>query len=112
MPGNPGAIVAEAERDFPVRVRLAVPGAGLGKAMEAMHAWLDDSCGADAWTTAPAGTRSVVNDAVAFYFRDATLAAAFVARFCAGGAVPSENGAFQVRQDAPLRRSEMRGYGW
>jgi hypothetical protein len=41
-------------------------GAGLGKAMEAMHAWLDESCGADAWTTAPAG-RGVGNDAMAFY---------------------------------------------
>jgi hypothetical protein len=30
----------------------------------------------------PAGTRGVVNDAVAIYFRDAAFAAAFAARWC------------------------------
>jgi hypothetical protein len=49
-----------------------------------MHAWLDENCGADGWVMAPAGLRGVVNDAVALYFLDATLAAAFVSRWCAG----------------------------
>jgi hypothetical protein len=80
MPGNPRAIVAAAEREFSVRVRVALPGAGLGRTLEGMHAWLDQNCGADSWSTAPAGSHGVVNDAVAFYFRNATLAAAFVAR--------------------------------
>jgi hypothetical protein len=112
MPGNPRAIVAAAEREFPVRVRVALPGAGLGRALEGMHAWLDQNCGADRWTTAPSGTHGVVNDAVAFYFRNATLAAAFVARWCAGGEPQSEGGAFKVREDAPTERSALPYYGW
>jgi hypothetical protein len=104
MPGNPRAIVRDAEREYPVRVRLALPGNGLGKMIEEMHAWLDENCGADGWTIAPAGTRGVVNDAIAVYFRDATLAAAFVARWCAGGTAVTENGAFKPRRDAPKRR--------
>jgi hypothetical protein len=49
-----------------------------------MHGWLDANCGADSWAMTPAGLHSVVNDAVAVYFLDATLAAAFVTRWCAG----------------------------
>jgi hypothetical protein len=112
MPGNSRAIVRDAEHDYPARVRLAVPGSGLGRALEGMHAWLDENCGADGWTTAPAGAHGVLNDAVAFYFRNATLAAAFVTRWCAGGNADVENGAFKMREDAPKRRSELRGYGW
>ena len=55
----------------------------------------------------------VGNDATAFYFRNATLAAAFVARWCEGGSdLPVRNGAFLMRTDAPRRRSEMPHYGW
>jgi hypothetical protein len=32
----------------------------------------------------PVGVRGVLNDAVSIYFFDATLASAFVARWCAG----------------------------
>ena len=49
-----------------------------------MHAWLDETCGADHWTSAPAGLTGVLNDAVAFYFEDAGFAHAFVNRFCCG----------------------------
>jgi hypothetical protein len=112
MPGNPRAIIREAESGFPVRVRVALPGAGLGRALEGIHAWLDQNCGADGWGTAPSGTHGVVNDAVAFYFRSATLAAAFVARWCAGGAPQAEDGAFKAREDAPTERSALPYHGW
>jgi hypothetical protein len=69
----------EAERRYPVRVRIAVPPEGLGRQIEIMHAWLDETCGAEGWATAPAGTRGIVNDALAFYFEDAAFAHAFVA---------------------------------
>jgi hypothetical protein len=74
----------EAERSFPVRVRIAVPPEGLGRQLAIMHAWLDETCGADGWTSASAGLAGVLNDAVAFYFEDAAFAHAFVNRFCCG----------------------------
>jgi hypothetical protein len=45
-----------AERRYPVRVRIAVPPEGLRRQLEIMHAWLDETCGAEGWATAPAGT--------------------------------------------------------
>ena len=70
-----------------------------------MHAWLDQNCGADGWAMTPAGRRGVVNDAVALYFLDATLAATFVMRWCAGLSVEISEGAFRVREDRPARRN-------
>src|SRR5882672_4919177 len=40
--------------------------------------------GASGWAMTAAGMRGVVNDALAIYFLDATLASAFVARWCGG----------------------------
>jgi len=37
----------EAERRYPVRVRIAVPPEGLGRQLEIMHAWLNEICGAE-----------------------------------------------------------------
>jgi hypothetical protein len=74
----------QAERRFPVRVRIAVPPEGLGHQIEIMHAWLDQTCGADGWAMAPAGFVGIINDAIALYFEDDTVAHAFVARFCCG----------------------------
>jgi hypothetical protein len=71
----------QTERRFPVRVRIAVPPEGLGRQIEIMHAWLDETCGAEGWGMAPAGLVGVLNDAIAFYFDDAAFAHAFVARF-------------------------------
>jgi len=112
MPRSPRVLIAEAEREFPVRVRVAVPANGFGEQLETMYAWLDESCGADSWRSAPSGMRGVVNDAVAFYFMDATLAAAFVNRFCCGVIIETADGAYTVREDAPLRRSDLPNYGW
>jgi len=96
----------EAERRYPVRVRIAVPPEGVGQQLALMHAWLDDTCGAEAWATAPAGTVGVVNDALAFYFADAAFAHAFVTRFCCGFRVETIAGAFAMRRyEPPPRRS-------
>jgi hypothetical protein len=44
----------------------------------------------------PSGMRGVLNDAVSIYFLDATLASAFVARWCAGSKVETAEGVFRV----------------
>jgi hypothetical protein len=94
----------EAERQFPVRVRIAVPPDGLGRQLGLMHAWLDETCRTTGWSSAPAGTLGVLNDAIAFYFESAAFAHAFVARFCCGWRVETIAGAFAVRRDAPSAR--------
>src|SRR5580704_15121534 len=45
MPGNPRAIVAEAEQRFPVRIVIRVPGDGIGTRYGPMTEWLDENCG-------------------------------------------------------------------
>ena len=102
----------EAERRYPVRVRIAVPREALGRQLEIMHAWLDETCGPEGWATAPARTTGVVNDALALYFEDAAFAHAFVARFCCGyrvetiaGASPIRGGARPARRNAPVHRT-------
>jgi hypothetical protein len=72
--------VRDAERRFPVRVRVAVPPEGFDSRLDEIIAWLDANYGADKWTSTPSSTRGVVNDALAVYFLDATIANAFVAR--------------------------------
>jgi hypothetical protein len=94
----------EAEQRFPVRVRVAVPPEGLGRQLEIMHRWLDETCGADGWTIVPAGNTAGVNDAIALYFEEPAFAHAFVARFCCGYRVETVAGAFVVRGDAPRVR--------
>src|SRR4051812_8545793 len=42
-------MISDAERRFPVRVRIAVPAGGFGRRLEGMHAWLDANCGAHGW---------------------------------------------------------------
>lgn len=97
-------MITEAEHRFPCRIKLGIPAGGLGSRLTDMQAWLDENCGADAWAMTPAGLRDVVNDAVAVYFRDATSAAAFVSRWCAGAKLEVSDGAFQVRDDQPTSR--------
>ena len=94
----------EAERRYPVRVRIAVPPEGFGRQLEIIHAWLDENCGAEGWAIAPAGMAGVANDAVAFYFEDAAFAHAFVVRFCCGYRAVTICGAFTIRDDAPPAR--------
>jgi hypothetical protein len=49
----------------------------------------------------PSGVRGVLNDAASIYFAEATLASAFVARWCAGSKVDTTGGVFQAREDEP-----------
>jgi hypothetical protein len=105
MAASARLMITEAERRFLVRVRVAIPSGGFGERLNRMHAWLDDSCGADGWSMTPAGIRGVINDAVAVYFRDAILAAAFVARWCAPVPRDTSEGFFHVREDEPTARN-------
>jgi len=59
----------QAEQRFPVRVRIVVPPAGLGRQFEIMHGWLDETCGPDGWASAPAGLSGIVNDAISVLLR-------------------------------------------
>src|SRR3954454_1572665 len=96
------AMIADAERQFPVRIGIAVPAGGFGRRLDAIYAWLDQNCGADAWRSTPAGLRGVVNHAIAIYFRDAALAAAFAARWCRQRLREVADGALVVRDDDPV----------
>jgi hypothetical protein len=104
MPGNPREIIVAAERRLPVRIRLAVPPGGLRQRHSQITAWLDANCGADGWALTPSGTRGVLNDAISIYFANATLAGAFVARWCVGSRPETAGGVFQIREDAPAPR--------
>ncbi|HEV2334226.1 MAG TPA: hypothetical protein VGS13_01890 [Stellaceae bacterium] len=104
MAASSRLMIGEAERRFPVRIRIEIPPSGLGGRLDQLKAWLDDNCGADGWAMTPSGLRGVVNDAVAVYFCDATLASAFVARWCRGDRAEIVEGAFRVREDAPPAR--------
>src|SRR5947208_1857339 len=104
MPGNPRAVIIVAERRFPVRIRIGIPPDGLGRRHAQLTAWLDENCGADGWAMTPSGTRDVLNDALSIYFTDATLASAFVARWCAGYGAETAGGVFRVREDEPALR--------
>ena len=84
MPGNPREMITAAERRFPARIRIGVPPGGLGRRHADITAWFDANCGSDGWAMTPSGMRGVPNDAISIYFADATLASAFVARWCAG----------------------------
>ena len=105
MPGNVRDMIISAERRFPVRIRMGVPRGGFGKRHAEMTAWLDENCGADGWVMTPSGMRGVLNDAVSIYFLDATLASAFVARWCAGYKIETAEGVFKLRTDQRTARS-------
>ena len=94
----------DAERRFPVRIRIGIPPEGLGNRFDQMGAWLDANCGADGWTSIPSSTRGLVIDALAICFADATLASAFVARWCAMQRVEIVDGVYRVRDDESTPR--------
>jgi hypothetical protein len=104
MPGNLREMITTAERRFPARVRIGVPPGGFGQRYTEITAWLDTNCGAGGWAMTPSGMRSVLNDAVSIYFLDATLASAFVARWCAGRRMETDGGVFRIREDEPTPR--------
>jgi len=104
MAASSRLMIGEAERRFPVRLRIGVPPRGLGTRLDELKAWLDDNCGAGGWAMTPSGLRGVLNDAVAVYFCDAALASAFVARWCRSATIEAVEGVFQIRDDAPPMR--------
>jgi hypothetical protein len=61
-------------------------------------------CSSDGWAMTPSGSRGVLNDAISLYFADATLASAFVARWCVGSKVATTGGVFHVPEDEPAPR--------
>ena len=101
MPGNPRAVIADAEQRFPVRIAIRVPGDGIGTRYATITEWLDENCGIGGWSITPAGTRGVLNDAIAIYMNGPTCAVAFVARWCVPGDPPRF---YELRQDEPARR--------
>ena len=103
-------MIGEAEKRFPVRIKLAVPAGGLGDRLNQMNAWLDANYGANGWAMTPAGLRGVVNDAMAIYFLDPASAAGFVARWCATTKVDIAAGAFQIREDEPMPRVPLKDH--
>jgi hypothetical protein len=108
MPGNPRDMIVSAERRFPVRIRIGVPPDGFGRFGQRyaqITAWLGENCGADGCVMTPSGMRGVLNDAVSIYFLDATLASAFVARWCAGYKIETAAGVFRIRNDEPTART-------
>jgi len=105
VPGNPRDMIVSAERRFPVRIRIGVPPGGFGQRYAEMTAWLDENCGADGWALTPSRVSGLLNDAASIYFLDATLASAFVARWCAGYKVETAKGVFRVRTDEPTART-------
>ena len=109
MPGNSREMITMAERRFPVRIRIGVPHGGLGQRHSQMTIWLDENCGADGWAMAPSGMRGVLNDAISVYFLDATIAGAFVARWCAGYRVETADGVFHIRAMS-RHRGSVRDY--
>jgi hypothetical protein len=94
----------DAERRFPVRIRIAVLPEGFGSRLDQIIAGLDANFGADGWTSTPSSTRGVVNDALAVYFLDAMIASAFVARWCAAQRIEIVDGVYRLRDDKPTSR--------
>jgi hypothetical protein len=56
-------MIGDAERRFPVRIRIGVPPDGLGPRLDRIKVWLDENCGTNGWAITPSGTRGVLNDA-------------------------------------------------
>src|SRR5205085_7159683 len=94
----------DTERRFPVRVRIAVPPAGLGKQLTQMQDWRDHNAGADGWAMTPRGERGVLDDALSIHLADAIIASAFVARWCVGHKAEATDGVYRIREDEPKPR--------
>jgi hypothetical protein len=67
MAGNPKAIIEAAERQFPVRIAVKIPG-GIGRRYKQMRDWLDENCGLDGWSITSTGRRMPMGeDEIAVY---------------------------------------------
>ena len=105
MPGNPRAIVAEAERRLPVRIAVKIPN-GIPQYQQ-ISDWLDENCGLRDWAITPigGGRFPLGEDAVAVYVGTPACAVAFTARWLITGERP---GFFTLRYDGPPRRVPMK----
>jgi hypothetical protein len=90
-----------------ILVKIAVPPQGLGRQLELMHAWLDETFGRAGWSSAPAGIAGTADAAFAFCFENAAFAYAFVLRFCCGYRAETIADGSAARHDWP----ELRGVG-
>jgi hypothetical protein len=106
MPGNPKAIVADAERRFPLRIVVKVPEGGIGTRYTPMVDWLDAHCGVDGWSITPAGTRGLRNDVLAVYVNTPACALVFVARWLVPGEDPP--GIYELRPDDLAKRMPLK----
>jgi hypothetical protein len=97
MPGNPKAIVADAERRFPVRIIVK---GGLGALYLQISDWLDEHCGVNGWATA-SRRGALGEDGTAVFLNNPTCAVASVARWCVLG---DPSGFYELRQDQPAKR--------
>ena len=70
-------------------------------------AWLDENCGSAGWALTPSGARGVLNDAISIYFADATLAGAFVARWCLGSKAETTRRAKEQLQDEIAQHEQI-----
>jgi hypothetical protein len=97
-------MIAEAERQLPVRIRIGVPPHGLGSRFDSIKEWAGREVRRKRLGDNPGRAARVVNDALTIYFLGAALAAAFVSRWHASSTVEISEGAFQVREDQPAQR--------
>ena len=84
--------------------RHHAPARRLGTRLTQMNDWLDHNAGADGWAMTPSGERGVLNDALSIHFADATIASAFVARWCIGYRPDAADGVYRIRGDEPTPR--------
>ena len=52
----------------------------------------------------PSSGRGVLNDAISIHLADATIANAFVGRWCIGHRAETTDGVFRIREDDPPQR--------
>lgn len=71
----------DAEKRFPVRLRLLVPKQGYGAAHGEMHDWLRERVGDDGFAEAASYSVTMPVDTSYWYFPTIELAAAFKARW-------------------------------
>ena len=104
MTASSSFMIAEAERRFPVRIRIGVPPDGLGSRLDGIKAWLDENCGANGWAMTPSGTRGVLNDALSIYSAIPPSRVPLSRDGVPGTRSRRRAVSFQVREDEPMPR--------
>lgn len=68
-----------AERKFPIRIRVKVPETGFGPKLADMHRWLNEECGSDGYVWASDSQPG--HDATAIFLTDTETASRLVEAF-------------------------------